>query len=346
MVSIPEEEALQVLQTIVGDSLSGSIERNIAIRRCIHACRLLRWGQEESNWLSEINGYPVDEELPLYRRLVAKKQWQSKGVPIDRFALLRSIDRKSREDKGDVAEITTVNFREPLSEFIALSEKGLVQTTGETKLENEDTSRPTELERVVVVQASTVAKSLLQLEQRIFDFASSRYALLRYGNILTDEWSGRRQLVDQVLKSLGFSDHLNAIGSGLTEHNPQSSRNAIFGCRNLISDLADFLWQDPRSEYSYLPGQGPNQKLEVTQGRFANRFAAYLHQKSLRTEDRKFLKGEFERLSESLRNLIVLQNTAHGLLSIDEATSIALSTFLLIGELVMKTDMEPIFEYS
>jgi len=117
-----------------------------------------------------------------------------------------------------------------------------------------------------------------------FDFASRSYTVLRYGNVLTDIWHDYRVAVDAALARMQLHKHLDAIQEGVRSDNPELQHAPGFACRNLLTDLAAYLWRDPRTTYDLLPGgQAKGEKLVVTADKFANRLRAYLHQKGLHT---------------------------------------------------------------
>jgi hypothetical protein len=86
--------------------------------------------------------------------------------------------------------------------------------------------------------------------------------------------------------------------------------------------------------------------LDVTQGHTKNRIAAYLHQKGLSGTEGKYLRSEVERLVASIDSIISFQSAAHDPIDLQNARSIAISTYLLVGEIVTRTDLIPIKEYG
>jgi hypothetical protein len=201
------------------------------------------------------------------------------------------------------------------------------------------------LERVKVIDAATVQATRNTIEHFTFEFASKRYAQLAYGEALADIWQGYRRVVDEAIAKLNFGDHLSAIQSGIQSTNPQDHRNAVFGCRNLLEDFAEYLWRDPRETYTPLQGDGEGGKLKVTRDKSANRLSAYLHQKGIAGKQGKYHRDEFERLAVSLRSLIGVQSQAHADISLQDAQSIAIATYIAIGTVANLTDLEPIEQY-
>ena len=80
--------------------------------------------------------------------------------------------------------------------------------------------------------------------------------------------------------------------------------------------------------------------------KFANRLAAYAHQKGLTGTRGKYMRDEVERVAASLRSVIAFQGEAHQSISRDDGRAVALGTHYLVAQLVMRTDMNPVLEYD
>jgi hypothetical protein len=135
-----------------------------------------------------------------------------------------------------------------------------------------------------IFSAGSFINRLAQFEAQVFDFVSKSYVQLKYGNLITDIWSSYRFVVDAQLAQLQISDHLQAIKSGIQTNNPESWRASVFACRNLFTDLANYLRQDPSPRYKHLPGKTDDGKLDVTQGNTKNRIAPIFIKKDYRAQ--------------------------------------------------------------
>jgi hypothetical protein len=82
------------------------------------------------------------------------------------------------------------------------------------------------------------------------------------------------------------------------------------------------------------------------QGKFGNRLAAYIHQKRISGTRGSFLRHEAERLADSIYSLITVQSEAHDPVSLEDARSFAIRTYFVVGELVTRTDMQPVLQYE
>lgn len=198
----------------------------------------------------------------------------------------------------------------------------------------------------VLTSAKQVFQDILDnIESIVFDFASKSYAILRYGDALEDVWQAYRTKVDEHLISIGFGGHLDTVRTGLNSDNPQDWRAAMWSCRDILRDLATYLWQDPRETYEHLRGRGKDGKLRVTQSDYVNRLGAYLHRKGITGKTGAYLRAEMERIYHSIDTLNELDNIAHQPVTLPDVRTAAIGTYFILGELVSRTDMKPVTEY-
>jgi hypothetical protein len=338
----PQDEAVSLLSRVVSELTNSSRDLKSLLRQCQHCCELIGYEPQKRLFYQELNGYHADSDLPEYRRIKCRLVWRPREQhPIARFnydmdKILNKDDAVNPEQLTGVLEV-----RAGIDWFIKNSTSGYSEITGKTKR-----SDSVVYDQLKICNTLCIASSLSKIEQIIFDFASSAYVQLQYGNAIEDIWSDYRVCVDSALKDLGFIEHLQAINTGLQSTNPELWRLAVFGCRNLLKDIANLLWCDARSTYKYLPGDGVRGELKVTSDKFANRLSAYLHQKGMTGTRGKFIRVEAERLATSIQSLISLQSEAHDKIEITDVRSVALATYFILGELIIKTDMQPINEYT
>lgn len=343
----PQEEATILFSQVVSELTSSSHDLKSVLRKCQHICELLGW-QSQLDWFrQELNGYASSSPLPFYRKINGTRRWNiiESGHSFAAWKaenIINGIDPAVYEE-----EVDTLDVWANIDWFIYAANSGYSERLSDTKTVTFSHGR----ERITMYRdriflALAFKNRLAQFEAQVFDFASKSYVQLKYGNLITDIWSGYRSVVDTQLTQLQLSTHLQAIQSGIQDNNPASWRASALACRNLLSDLANYLWQDPRPRYKHLPGKTDDGKLDVTHGSTKNRIAAYLHQKGLSGTEGKHLRNEVERLASSIDSLISFQSSAHDPINLQNARSIAISTYLLIGELVTRTDLMPVKEYG
>ena len=345
----PQEEAAFLLSQVVSDLTAPSHDLKTILRKCQHICELLGW-QHQVNWFrQELNGYPYPSniQLPFYRKILGTKRWNIAESGHDHTvwlaeSIVTGIDPAIYEEEADILDVWA-----NIDWFISAAKNGHKERLSETKTVVFSHGR----ERITMYRdriflASSFMDRLAQFEAQVFDFVSKSYVPLKYGSLVTDIWDGYRLVVDEQLTQLHFSDHLQEIQSGIQSDNPASWRASAFACRNLLTDLANYLWQDPRPRYEHLPGRTDDGKLDVTHGNTKNRIAAYLHQKGVSGTEGKHLRNEVERLAASIDSIISFQAAAHDPINLQNARSIDILTYVLIAEIATRTDLIPIKEYS
>jgi AbiTii len=340
----PQAEATTILSEVLA-SLTFPPPRDLQsiMRRCYTVCQMLGWDDWQDWFHHELTGYPNVESVPSYRQITGRAVWRpSAGLHV---ALEKAVEDQFSTEPEDPGEPITYTFWAGLPRMLRAASSGSRDPTDEEKEEFlRYRGKSITMKKVRVFDAASFGAVVQIIENETYRFASEKYVLLKYGNLLTDIWQDYRRDVDAVLQRLNMTRHWQAIQSGLLGDNPEGWRNAAFGCRNLLNDVAGHLWRDKRKTYELL--KDPDGKpIEVTAERFANRLAAYAHQKGLTGTSGKFLRDEVERLAASIRSLIGYQSEAHQSIDRERARSIALATYVILGELATRTDMEPIEKY-
>jgi hypothetical protein len=343
----PESEALQLLSQVIEALSNPPFDLKANLRKCQHACEILGW-QSKRDWFhQELNGYWEQTPTPTYRFIPGSKRFSASG----------SIGSKSRWTSEDMVygvdeavyeiEPDTLEVRAGIDWLTSRTQFGYSENLEETKNATSPSGRSTmELRRQRVFTAGDIAYAVSQIEKQAFDFASISYAQLRFGDIIGDIWARYRRDVDAAMTDLNLSAHLASIEGGLLSENPEDWRSATFECRNLLNDLANHLWRDPRPRYEHLQGSTDEGTLDVTQGKFGNRLAAYIHQKGVSGTRGRFIREEAHRLAASIQSLIPFQSEAHEPIEFSDSQSIAIATYVLVGEIAKRTDLNPIEEYG
>ena len=337
----PQEEAAQIFWEVIQSLTSGAPDLKIALRRSQHACQLIGWNDNTEWFKLQLDGYPTGTPIPEFRKVRGVSRWRPAGYLEAAFELT-PLGEAQYDLETEPAELDVFAGLDWLMEA---SQSGYTESTGDNK-EGYQLSRSIKLERVRIFAAANFQTVVSTIETEAFGLASRAYTLLRYGNAIADIWSEHRTEVDATLRRLDLGSHLDAIQVGLQSDNPEACRNAVFGARNLMNDLAEYLWRDKRTEYEFLPGDGPNGKLNVGAGRSKNRLSAYLHQKGFTGARGSLMRNELERLADSAGRLIELQSRAHSRIRKEDARSVILATDFILGEMVTKTDMVPVEVYQ
>lgn len=340
----PQDEATAIFKTVLTDFFGGSVDIKSVLLRCSHACQILGWKEQLSWFQNELLGYPEGVELPWHRReVIGRTEWLVAGGSSAVFA---GVVDDMYGTTGRPTEHTKMDVRAGIDWILSAAETGYVESAGEKASRYISfQNKHVETEKVRTYDKSVFQTVLTNIQNLVFGFVSESYAVLRYGDALKDIWQGYSAKIDEHLIPIGLSKHLDAIRSGLSSDNPQEWRNGMWSCRDALHDLAAHLWRDERKTYEHLPGKGEDGKLEVTDSHYVNRLGAYLHQKGIGEEHRAYLSAEMERIYNSIKTLHDLENKAHGEITLDDARSVAIGTYTILGELATRTDMKPVTEY-
>lgn len=342
-----QNEAITLLGEALYKLASSDKDIKSTLRKCQLACELLGWDQQKKWFHQELNGYSKDSTLPDYRKITGIRKWEISGTLSDRLTwaseeLVVGVDPKIYVVEPDILEVWAG------IEWIAgASTTGYKEILSETKIvQTPKTQKFVTLQRVRDFTASAINASLSQIEKNIYDFVSSAYVQLKYSNVIKSIWTDYHAQVEIGLLKVGMTQHLSIIENNLLSDNSEAWRVAALECRNLLNDLANYLWRDTRKRYEHLEGKTVDRKLDVAQGKYGNRLAAYLHQKGITGTQGKFLRDEVERLATSIHSLISYQSEAHEPINLQNARSVAISTYIIIGEIITRTDLAPIDVYG
>ncbi|MFQ5872856.1 MAG: hypothetical protein ACE5JL_03520 [Dehalococcoidia bacterium] len=336
-----QAEAIEIFREVISELTSPQRDLVLIVRRLIHACQILGWQKQPEFFWAELNGYTHDAELPSYRQSAAAHlTWRA-------FGLDANIALAINEDFATKKEPTSGRLWAPLHQLQAAKTAGFVNPTGRTDSRYISFMHKwIDVEEVLVIPATAVTDALRAIENICFNFASQSYSVLRFGSLIERFWRDYQAVTYGKLSNLNLRGHLEAIQQNISATQPEAWRQAAFGCRNLLHDLANCLWKDPRQTYVRLKGQGPGGKLQVSPDKPKNRLAAYLHQKGISGEAGTLLRRELERVWESLDALHDLASKGHGPITFEDVRTVVVSLFVLLGELVHRTDLEPVERYE
>ena len=257
MTQSAQVEAVEILGQAVNALASGGADLPLWFRQCQHACELLGWVDQRDWFRRELQGYPPEADLPPYRTVKGSTRWiTDRGM----HEIIHDVVREEHGLRGrepGPPEPGELEVRGPLSWVTASAQTGHSESAGETREQWSDyLKRNVTATKRKVFPGSGFQLILDDLARMVFDFASSSYAALRYGNTVNEVWQDRRRIVDAALHRAGLSAHLGSIDAGLASTNPESWRASVIGCRALIDDLANYVWVDARGTYGHLPGDG------------------------------------------------------------------------------------------
>lgn len=343
-MSKPQDEAIDILKAVLDDFLSGSVDPKNVLRRCAHVYQILGWSEQLTWFQNELLGYPKDVELPWYRKdIKGRTEWRVTG---GFRTVLESVIEDEYRTEEEPTTYTGMDVWHGIDWVLSAAQWGYVESTGRQSSKYISLrSKNVKTREANVYDKHAFQTILTNVENLVFKFVSESYAILCYGDALQDIWQAYRAKVDEHLARIGIGGHLDTIRSGLSSGNPQDWRAAMWSCRDILRDTATYLWQDPRETYEHLPGDGKHGKLQVTQSHYVNRLGAYLHQKGITKETKAYISAEMERIYNSIETLNKLDSKAHDVVTLHDARTAAIGTYIVLGELATRTDMKPITEY-
>ncbi|MBA7694075.1 hypothetical protein ES703_102677 [subsurface metagenome] len=343
-MSSPQDEAVGILKSVLTDLFNGTADIKNVLRRCAHVCQILSWSEQLSWFQNELNGYSSDTELPWYRKgIKGHTIWRTCG---GLHTTIASVVEDKRKTKREPTTCITMDVWVGIDWILSAAQSGYVESTGKKSSRYLRTlEEKVETEEVRVYDKQIFQGILKNIENPVFNFASKSYSVLCYGDAMQDVWQAYRTKVDQHLVAIGLGGHLDTVRTGLNSNNPQDWRAAMWSCRDILHDLAAYLWQDSRDTYEHLPGKGKGGKLGVTQSNYVNRLGAYLYEKGVTGETGAYIRAEMERIYHSIQTLNKLDGKAHNVIALSDIRTAAIGTYIILGELVMRTDMKPVTEY-
>jgi hypothetical protein len=329
------EQALELCSTPGHDTLG-------VLRLGYRISELLQWPTAKDWFWRELQGYPADVDPPWYRKGVqGSLEWRVPELPQETAIHVGHFGIGVPQNSA----VAIQDLHHGVGWLAASAIDGYQERTGATSVH----SAPAPLDRMYTIYqtrnfpAVAFRRVLALIEDEAFRWLSNVQASLRYGGTLGDAWGLYTRVVDEKLPQLGLAPHYLTIDVGLRSSNPQDWRAALWSCRDLLHDLAGYLWRDPNPTYKHLPGKGKDGGLDVTESHYVNRIGAYLHQKLGGSTTREYLATEADRIYASIDKLSDFASKAHsGAPAYEDLRTAALSTYFLVGELVLRTDMVPV----
>lgn len=334
-----EDEAVVLLKDVVSRLSTPEGDIGSALRTCLHVCNMLGW--QAADWFSqEIDGYQDASKAPPHRHVVAQETWRADTTHGIIDQVVTQFHSAKREESKQIPWVLTGG----IDDLLAYAEKGVIVRAGETEERWSDTSKEALDGRMsTIVDASQGQRCVRNLRNSVFNWASQSYAALQLGDAATDIWHQYRAEVDEFLGQMNLAGHVSAITEGLASSEPQRWREAMWSSRDLLHDVAERLWKDPRKTYKHLPDEDGS-PIEVTSNKFVNRLMAYMHQKGITGTLGGVLRAEWARL----RGLNSLASSGHeeGAVTHEDARLAFFGIYMLLGELVLRTDCQPVEEYK
>lgn len=332
------DQAMELFQGVIARLSTPNADLPSALRTALHAAHLLGWSDAADWLLKEIKGHDGHSVVPAHRTVQAYVQWR----PYAMHDIIEQVVKETREveDREPVTWVLLAG----IDQLVKYGEKGVIVREEAAEERWFDISKKmTRGRKVTVAEAPQVKHCLEGLQNELFDWTSRSYAALKTGDVASDIWQANRSAVDQFLATIGLTGHLGAIQDGLISKEPQQWREAMWSSRDLLHDLAAYLWRDARKTYRHLSDED-GKPIEVTDNKYINRLMAYMYQKGVTGTSGAYLRSEWVRL----RSLNAFASSAHdlGAVSFEDAQLVFFSVYSLLSELVKRTDVKPVEKYQ
>lgn len=333
-----QAEAAEILRDIIERLSQQNRDIIIVLRKCIHVCNLLKLDTEKLWFEAELHGYRPDQVLAWYRHVQAQRYWR----PLGAYDLVQTTVEQVLEGTKDASN-EPYELRTSAGELTQYADKGLYFPTGKEELRwSSHQRRDITGQEVLGISGTTISAVLRHLEDDVFGWGSSAYSVVAFGQAASDIFASYRGLVDAKLTQIGLTSILDQISSGLGANQAQAWREAMYSCRDLLHDLAKYLWRDPRATYANLLDDD-EKPIAVTDEKYINRLIAYLHAKGVVGTPGEYFRAEWRRLAK----LNAFASRAHDAeaVTLEHARSVAIAVYIAVGEIVNRTDMRPVVNY-
>ncbi|MBA2246831.1 MAG: hypothetical protein H0W23_01780 [Chloroflexia bacterium] len=354
--SSPIAEAIQILDDVVRECNLGEPEVETVLRRCSHAALLLGDHTAHEHFWMEINGFPRDAALPPYRVVSGMIRWKSPST--HEFDSPNDIGAKRKEQEFGAKSATPSEFRgtrESLLQFargqgFRRSAPGLSAESVSIEVGHAGRGRPMyrhfSVEPWEYYSARDCGRVVNAIREDAYNWAVPTLIRIKYENRITGLWDKYRSEVDSKLSELELTNHLGALDRQLGSSNEQEWRSALYSCRNMLRDVADYLWKDPNKTVRLPDKDGKMVDVPVDMEKYILRLKAYLFYKTKSTDETRLSRSEAELLGELIGRVNTVDNNAHEKTDRRLAESAALHTYMVIADLIQLTDMVPVADVS
>lgn len=351
----PITEAIGILGDVVRECNVGEPELKSVLRRCLHAAYLVGDQAAREHFSMEINGYPQEAEVPQYRIVSGVVRWKSPHVR--NFNPGIDIPAATKEREFGIVAARPIESRSGVDDLVGLATSGYVRIATQLSTETvriksglgmggrqQYSDRPVDpWEQYPPQRFSSVVSSI---RDDAYDWALTTLIRVKYENRISSLLERYRSKVDGKLSELNLTNHLEALDRQLGSSNEQEWRSALYSCRNMLRDVADYLWQDPSPTVKLPSRSGKMEDAKVGKENYITRLNAYLFYKTGSTDESRLSRTEAQFLGELIGRVNTVDNNAHEKTDKDLAESAALHTYMVIADLIRLTDMEPITDVA
>lgn len=350
----PIDEAIEILSEVVRDCGLGDPEVKSVLRRCLYVAHLIGDAEYQELYGLHISGFPGDRVVPVSRRIHGRVHWKSERLVAESSDY---IGTKADRELGTPAA-PVLESRESIERIESRAKSGLIKPS--TEMEQNSTrmqrsrSSPysgTYTETIAVFPwnicpAANYKYALDRIRHETFEWAMTTVVRLKYQSRITNIWENYRTEVDGKLAEINLTNHLSALDRQIGSDNQQEWRSALYSCRNMLRDVADYLWRDSSRTFRMPDTNGMLVDFPVDKEKYITRLNAYLYFKTRSRTETQLTRTEAELLGSLIGRANSVDNYAHEAVDRGLAESAALHTYMVIADLIRLTDMEPVTDAS
>lgn len=361
--SSPVTEAITILDEVVRDCGVGDPELKSVLRRCQYAAHLVGDSVHADLWRHHIGGFPEGVDIPSCRVVVGTVHWRTSSVDVGEE---NSLGSKADQVHGTFPA-RKLYANESIDQLMHWSIKGMARLapnigpnsirsgplptifmvaspgSGDRRAPRPRSEGPEYNVYAWEIYPSTnFDHALAGILQDAYEWAMTTVARLKYEDRVSGIWERVRQDVDANLPKLGLSNHLLAVDRQLGSSNPEEWRSAPYSCRNILRDVAEYLWRVPGRTTKLPDADGKMKDCPVDSEHYVTRLNAYLFYRTRSGSERRLTHTEAELLGELMGRVNTLDNNAHAKVDRELAESAVLHTYIVLSDLIRLTDMVPL----
>lgn len=328
----PREQAAALLGEAAAALETETAATEKALMQMMRAAYLLQREEMYLGLFRELNGYPADAALPWWRDVYATRQYVGDKVA-DTAAIVAEYPA------GLPPQREVYGLREPLHVVARNADAGMslsARPAGPATIGG----RQVNLVEVQSVLPKQLQNVLGCARQHYYAEAVAALAELEFGDVALSVFEGYVSQLDAKLGRLGLADSLRVATENLRPGDEESCRQTVFAVRHAVTALSRRLWRATCAQYAPLG-------LDL-QGRpgvelVKNKLRAWLHQRGLRRHGEGLIEQELVWLADLANALWDFDSkTAKGSVTYEDARTCLIATYVFLGEIAVRTDLEPV----
>ena len=326
------EEAIVLLRQ-AADALETEITGiETSFMQLMRAAHLLGRSEMYQAAFSELNGYAPSLAVPWWRQVYATRQHVGQTAA-DNAAIVAEYPG------GLPLQREIQELRDPLHLIVRSVDVGISLGVGPVTAATIG-GATVNLVEVRSLSAQQVRNALGSARQYFYALAVAALAEAEFGGAALSILQDYVSQVDARLGGLSLGDSLRVARQNLRPGDEETCRQAVFAVRHALIALSRTLWRASPARYELLglDLQGVS-GVELVK----NKLRAWLHQSGLRRHGEGLIEQELVWLADLANALWDFEcKTAKGSVTYEDARTCLIATYVFLGEVATRTDLEPV----